>query len=245
MRLIERSLRPPMLIDCRDTLVPMLAAANPWATLGDYPPFVADVDKVVLAGLPKDKYELRLDVLPHVWHGNPLTARALLLMLNPGFSEQDLRDQAAPVLRDAVRLALSLQPTARFRPLTPELGTTSAALWWRQRLAPLVAALGPVGEETARAHLSDIEYFPYHSVSWRSPPHLPSQEFGFDLVQRAIDRGAVIVVMRGWERWRAAVPGLNGYPLGYRNNNPRQAAVSRRNLGDEPFDALVSALTAS
>jgi hypothetical protein len=95
----------------------------------------------------------------------------------------------------------------------------------------------------ARTHLSDIEYFPYHSVSWRSPPHLPSQDYGFGLVQRAINRGAVIVVMRGWERWRAAVPGLNGYPLGYRKPNPRQAVVSRRNLGDEPFDALVSALT--
>lgn len=223
----------------------MSVSENPWDSLGEESPYVANVDVAVVEALPQDKYALRLDVLPHVWHGNPMTARALLLMLNPGFSEQDLRDQAAPAFASAVRDALTLSPSARFWPLASELQGTSAALWWRPRLAPLVAALGPAGEEIARAHLSDIEYFPYHSASWRSPPRLPSQAFGFDLVERAMERGAVIVVMRGWARWTAAVAGLSTYPLGYRNPNPRQAAVSRRNLGNETFDALLSALTGS
>ena len=37
---------------------------------------------------------------------------------------------------------------------------------------------------------------------------------------------------------------MYGYQPDFRTLNPRQAAVSRRNLGDGPFDALVSALTA-
>jgi hypothetical protein len=163
-------------------------------------------------------------------------------MLNPGFSEQDIRDQTAPVFSAAVRSALALEPTARFWPLLPGLEGSSAAHWWKPRLAPLVAALGPDGAEVVRTHMSDIEYFPYHSVNWRSPPRLPSQDFAFGLVQRAIDRGAVIVVMRGWKRWCAAVPGLSDYPHGYQNPNPRQATVSRPNIGVVAFEALVSAL---
>jgi len=117
------------------------ASSNPWASLGHHQPFVAGVDKSILDCSKREAWSLRLDVLPHVWHGNPLTARALLLMLNPGFGEQDLRDQTAPAFSDAVRSALALEPTALFWPLSPE--DSSAAQWWRPRLAPLLAALGP------------------------------------------------------------------------------------------------------
>lgn len=165
----------------------MLTAANPWATVESDPPFIADVDRSVLDGLRQARFAVRLDGLPHVWHGNPSTARALLLMLNHGFSEQDLVDQATPVFMDAVRGALALEPTGRCWPLLPDLENSSAARWWRPRLAPLATALGPTGDAILRDHLCDIEYFPYHPVNWRSPPRLPSQEFGFGLVRQAMN----------------------------------------------------------
>ena len=156
-------------------------------------------------------------MLPHAWLGNPRDSRVILLQLNPGFSETDVDDERSiPAYRLIVRATLTLDGQAGFWPLDPRLATTSGAQWWRPRLRPLIEALGAGGEALVAAGLSVVEYFPYHSLSYQWPPRLPSQEFGFHLVREAAAAGAVVLVMRQWESWRAAVPEVIGYWLGPR-----------------------------
>jgi hypothetical protein len=213
---------------------------NPWLTLGDAPPFIAEVDRVILDDEHQTKYGLRCEVLPHAWLGNPLTARVLILQLNPGFGDADvINEERNPHYRPLIRESLALRESTTFWALDPRLADTGAGQWWRPRLRPLIAELN---EERVRERVAVVEYFPYHSVGYLWPPRLPSQDFGFSVVREAVSNGAVILVMRQWESWRAAVPQLIPYDKTFRNQHPRQAAISRSNLGNETFEAMLTAL---
>ena len=214
---------------------------NPWISIGENPPFIAECDRAILDEQHIAKYQLRSEVLPHAWIGDPRSATALLLQLNPGFAESDVVEEAKIVAyRPTVQQNLQLRGESRFWALDDELRETGAAKWWRARLRRL---LDTAGEETVRRRLAMVEYFPYHSVGYVWPPRLPSQNFGFALVRSAVSRGATIVVMRQWESWRAAVPDLIGYEGTFINPHPRQAAISLANLGPEAWGSLVEALT--
>lgn len=217
---------------------------NPWASLSQTPPYIAPADLRILDDDHQRRYGLRCNVLPHAWLGDPRSARAILLQLNPGFSENDVRDEARmPEYRKTVRSSLQLEKGTSFWPLDPELTSTGAAHWWRARLTPLAKRLGPSGWQLIQERLAVVEYFPYHSPTYRRPPRLPSQEFGFNLVRQGLECGALFLVMRQWESWRAAVPDLIDHPRVLLNRNPRQGAISEANLGTEVFGRLVAALS--
>ncbi len=218
-------------------------SGNPWASLDEAPPYIAVADRSILDDEHRRKYRLRCDVLPHAWLGNPRSAHAILLHLNPGFSERDVDDEVhIPEYRKTVRLNLSLENRTSFWALDPKLASTSAACWWRPKLRPLACGLGPSGWQLIQRRLAVVEYFPYHSVRYRWPPRLPSQEFGFDLVRLGLARGATVLVMRQWESWRAAVPELIDHPRVLLNPHPRQPTISEANLGTEIFRRLVTSI---
>lgn len=218
--------------------------SNPWASLGHTPPYIAAIDLPILDREHQHRYGLRCDVLPHAWLGDPRSARAVLLQLNPGFSERDVRDEARmPNYRTTVLSNLRLEESTSFWALAPGLEDTAAAHWWRPKLSRLAQSLGPPGWRLIHKELAVVEYFPYHSLRYRRPPRLPSQDFGFNLVREGLERGALFVVMRQWESWRAAVPDLIDHPRVFLNPHPRQAAISEANLGAEIFGRLVAALS--
>jgi hypothetical protein len=93
----------------------------------------------------------------------------------------------------------------------------------------------------ARSMLA-IEFHGYHSQSFEPIPiTLPSQWFGFSLVEQAIARGAT-VVMRGGRQWTVAVPALMAYERVVRLRSPQEAAISPRNCGDQGWEMVLHAL---
>ncbi len=70
---------------------------------------------------------------------------------------------------------------------------------------------------------------------------MPLPEYSFDLVRRALSRGAWIVLMRSKRLWFAAVPELASYPRLVRIRNAQSPVISPRNI-DGDFDALVKAV---
>ena len=99
--------------------------------------------------------------------------------------------------------------------------------WWCR-------AAGALMKESSRAalarELSSLEFFPYHSRSFgHAHLRLPSQEYTFGLLRKAIERGAVILLTRGESLWRGAVPELAGYPNCFRVKSWRSASISPRN----------------
>lgn len=90
-----------------------------------------------------------------------------------------------------------------------------------------------------------IEFHGYHSQKWKPlPAILPSQQYGFDLVSQAIDRGAVIVILRTEKPWKVAVPRLGSYARLAVAKVPLVSAVSRGNLQAPDFDMVCGVLGA-
>ena len=87
-----------------------------------------------------------------------------------------------------------------------------------------------------------VQYFPYHSKAFRALPRiLPSQTFSFRLVQEAIAKGKVIVVMRSRELWLNAVPALRNYPY-IELKFPRNPRIAPNHMADGEYERLVAAL---
>ena len=75
------------------------------------------------------------------------------------------------------------------------------------------------------------------------PITLPSQWFGFSLVEQAIARGATVVMTRGSRQWTVAVPALMAYERVVRLKSPQEAAISPRNCGDQGWETILDALS--
>jgi hypothetical protein len=136
-------------------------------------------------------------------HDAPL----VLLEGNPRLGDADSQTWTnREVVDRALESVTSAQGTSFFW-LHDGLEWTEGAKWWR----PRTAALRKVRADLANRILT-VEFHGYHSRNWQALPiTLPSQPYNFGLVEQAMDREAVIVVMRAWREWQVAVPGLARY----------------------------------
>ena len=215
---------------------------NPWVDLPVHAPFILRED---LPGIGRYDHahpnrQVRTNVLPVPFLGNPAGARVLLLSLNPGYSDQGARLLAENVCyADAHRRALLFSADPPFFYLSPEFADTSGYRWWSAKLSALIAR---VGRARVMADVSCIEYFPYASVAYHPfGEYLPSQYFGFHLVRQAMQNQKVIVIMRSVSRWLAAVPELTQYPY-MSTRNVRNPTISPGNIPDGRFEEIVRVL---
>jgi hypothetical protein len=170
----------------------------------------------------------------------PSHGDSVVVANNPGWHEAEIeQERTHPQYRETVRKALLLEPGVGFWPLRSELRYTSAADFWIPKLRPLREM---VDDRVIHERLTTVQFFPYHSGTDRNPPIVPSQQFTFALVRQALERGALVIVMRKWDAWRTAVPDLSSYPRLLRNPNPRQLAISPGNLGRDAFAEIVHAV---
>jgi hypothetical protein len=114
--------------------------------------------------------------------------------------------------------------------------------WWEKKLNALLNLNGLGRDQTARSLLC-IEYFPYHSRRFaHAKLKLQSQKFGFDLVRSAINRDAIVVIMRSKRRWLAEIPELGKHPRAFPLNSPQNVVISPGNCPEGKFDLIVSAI---
>jgi hypothetical protein len=114
--------------------------------------------------------------------------------------------------------------------------TTGGGRWWSKRLRRLseVTLWRQVGE-----CLMVLEFFGYHSRTWRSHPiPLPSQAFTFQLLREAMDRGCLIVITRCWTHWVWNVPELYTYERIIHLNSQRWVGLSPGNRLASDFERL-------
>lgn len=221
---------------------------NPWTATPPSPPYVLEADRPYVESwnqviaARRDHARLHLEVLPEPAAG-PRDAPLVLLNLNPGWSGTEPIDLLPPDRVAALRANLADDPADHIQPyLTDAFADTAGGQWGRRCLRQVVARSGIGYEDLARRVLS-VEFHGYHSEKWAPlPVTLPSQWYGFDLVTRAIERGAIIVVLRGGTHWDVAVPGLHGYPRRFSTNTARTALVSPGNLPKGVFDLVVDAI---
>src|SRR5437016_6285924 len=124
--------RPPHRDPARiaSSRLPFPPMDNPWASLGRTPPFVAPIDAGRVDDAFRRKYNLRCELLPLPFVGDPARAGVILLQLNPGYSELDEEDEAEiPEFADVLRSTLNLA-APEFMFLDRRFKRTSAAYWW-------------------------------------------------------------------------------------------------------------------
>jgi hypothetical protein len=203
---------------------------NPWLSLPETPPFVLVDDKHIISEV-KPHYQIHLEILPEPYTGNP-DANIILLNLNPGFYDRNEKF----VLGDAyfqktsrANLAYAWQEYP-FYLLDPGNSRSPGYEWYRKKFRRLIDQFGL---KKVAKEICVIEYFPYHSekkIGRRF--RIPSQAYSFYLVQEAMRRNALIILMRSRKEWQEAVPGLKSYHNYYVLINPRNPAISQNNCPD-------------
>ena len=207
---------------------------NPWQNLK--PLYVLPEDFAAIAH-HKNYSNLRLDTLPDQVIGGLDKAEVVFLLLNPGFEDKDITvNLTLPHFVEANRRNLTDPFRSPFYYFDGDLEQTGGYAWWRRILNRLIEA--GITESMLREKIMAIEYFPYHSISYKDLPIVPSQQVAFALVNEAIVRGKTIVIMRSKDLWYGAVPALEGYENKMIIKNPRAPYVSPKNLGDSNFEKV-------
>lgn len=205
---------------------------NPWMRLPKKPPYVLPADAFALKKFNDrvpDNYALHIDTkLPEPFLGDP-TAPVVLLNLNPRFAVGDqlyLEDPYAQALQlGNLRHAPAAYP---FYHLDPRMKHFGGATWWEPRLRELIRL---VGVETVANRVFCVEFFPYSSEEYRDMRSiLDCQRYGFHLVDQAIDRHALIVLMRSRKEWCEQVLRLATYDRLHACSSPRKPYINSRQL---------------
>lgn len=227
---------------------------NPWLSLPTRSPYVLQSDlasveafnaRIPVGGLARFDVD---DVVPEPYVGNVLTAPVIILQLNPGSCDEDIRAHANPHFRTALLNNLRHAPSPwPFYFLDPKSRDTHpGGRWWRGKLRQLTERL-PVEQVAQR--LAVVEWFPYKSARFKRGCRVASQEYGFWLVRRAIDRGALIVVSRAVRLWEKSVPELQSYARKLTLSSTQNVAVTPNNLKingvkcPKAWDMVIDSLT--
>lgn len=203
---------------------------NPWCSLRMNAPYVLDADVSAIDAFNRHAnpgHRLQTDVLPEPFIGR-MDAPIVLLSLNPGFDERACLTYADRYTREVWSKNVRHEPLLYpFYFLDPRFRDSGGAEWWKKKLKePIQLA----DEHTVASSILCIEYSPYPSRTFKEmPAPLESQRYGFALAEQAMDRGAVIVLMRGRRLWEGAIPRLMGYPQLYTLNSAQNVAISRNN----------------
>jgi hypothetical protein len=157
--------------------------------------------------------KILFDALPEPYIGNPDSAKVVLLGLNPGYSASDPYWHAKEDFRRALLLNLKHElKEYPFYPLNPAFRESGTGQWWRQHTAQLKDASG-LDEPTFAERIMVIEWFPYHSVSFKvSRVRFPSQRYSFDLAGEMLRRNRLLVGMRSKQLWTEVDTKLGDIP---------------------------------
>jgi hypothetical protein len=173
------------------------------------------------------------------YFGNP-DANLVLLYANPGLDPKQTKKEETPGLVELFDLARKhkLKGSEAFVFLREEFEGTPGFIWWEKTLKFVFKRFSePHSRERALRNIFSAEIHPYKSVKYgaltKKEGSFPSSEYTYHLVQRAIDRGAVILIARAKNEWFQAVPALTTYDNVIYLSSAQQSAISPNNAIDK------------
>jgi hypothetical protein len=180
------------------------------------------------------------ELMPEPFVGDP-AAPVVLLQLNPRASTNDVELHATKefqtLIRDSLAHRFGQYP---FYLLDPKLDLPGGD-YWKEKLRSLIRDCGDV---VVARRLAVVEFHGYQSKNFRSLARwpFPSSQYAIELVKRAIARSAVIVCMRGFERWSECVPELSRYDRVVQLKNRRNPCISAGNMTDREYSMIRQAI---
>ena len=191
---------------------------NPCELLPLSPPYFLPSERRVIDYInssAEDLHRIRAELMPEPYLGRP-DAPIVLLNLNPGFDEREIPfHNDDPYFMEICRSNLHHVPLEYpFYLLDPAASASLGHHWWLKKLRiPIETA----GLKQVAQKLLCVEYFPYHSKRFKPIKRtLESQRYSFYLVKKAIQRNALIIIMRSQGYWLKAIPELTSYSKMYR-----------------------------
>jgi len=214
---------------------------NPWIQLPTEAPYLlaCDRDAIIRFNVTaSNDHAIHTEMYPEPFIGLP-SAPILFLGLNPGALKAQLQPPTHPILLQAYTDNLHhIITDIPFYLLNPAIGG-GGYRWWTTKLRPL---LQRYGEHFLARHIFAVEYFPYHSYRWSyRVPFVESQYYTHYLIQHAMERNAVIIIMRSYKLWTHAIPDLASYAHMYKLNSPQNVIISPNNCPDG-FTKIVQVL---
>ena len=218
---------------------------NPWTALPKRLPYVLPMDRAAveahehrlsnLSSERQERFRLHTDLLPTPFIGDP-SAPIVLLSRNPSFHPNDEKNYEESEFRSTAMQ--NLKHKVPFFTIDSRFRHTASYRWWRSKLK----MIEDTDEETVARGVFCVQAFPYHSRNGfpSKIPVLPSQEYTNELLKKALDRGAFVVVMYDRTHWETAVPQLKNHQRTYGLKSPHKGTVSRGNINR--YDDLVAAL---
>jgi hypothetical protein len=178
---------------------------------------------------PSHAHYLHVDkILPEPFVGDR-QAPIVLLSNNPGAGSLELTYNLHP------RFVARMRDNYHHRPSDYPFGFLApdyegrGRVWWASKFKHLIKEFGEV---VVAGNVLNVPYFPYPSQRF---DHVRlcvrSQDYGFSLVRDAVERGAVVVLMRRRTRlaWFGAVPGLQEYRRLFEVAFPLNPVISPKN----------------
>ncbi len=224
---------------------------NPWTRLPKQPPYVLPEDRdAVLAAnaslneVERREYGYQLQLLPDPFIGD-LNAPFVMIYLNPGYTppatngtfNDDWWHANSIALQDAYRNNFAQRPLRYpFFFLDPAFRNSPGGEYWNRHLREL---LNYCDQGQLANNLLVMDYFPYHSKSYKMLCTVPSQKFVIEHLRSAMERGAEILLMRSESALRKAVPQLAEYDY-LRANSAQSGYVTRNNVPG--FDRIIKAV---
>ena len=191
-----------------------------------------------------DRYKIHTKIMPAPFMGNVLESPIVLLTLNPGYDEKEADKEYYDRFKSYWKNEIQHIPSIPELPLfclNDEYIKYSD--YWMNKLKPLITV---TSKKKVAENISVIQYFPYHSKKYKNIPkrildgYLNSQEYNFHLVRKAIDRKALIIVLRSKRLWFEAVPQLNNKRTRF-TRSYQNPILSKNNLL-ETFEDVVTIL---
>ena len=223
---------------------------NPWTEI-NWKSTIADCDKTIISPAYCVIKGIDITNLPEPFSGN-INSHVVCLNLNPGIGKCDVCytfDKA--FLSETIRtLSQDLNsPKTQdqymwFIDIRCQKGVLhDGCEWWKKRTKDIAKAISPIP-----LNMFVIEYFPYHSQHSFSFPSLPSDEYRNDLIDDALNKGKLIVIMRGERLWygiqdRSIGQRLRNYPNLIVLSNPRYVSFTQNTMNESDWKRLICELS--
>ena len=181
-----------------------------------------------------ETYKVHTEIMPAPFMGNVLTSPIVLLTLNPGYDEKEEEknyyNEYKLYWKNEIQHIHSVPELPLF---CLEDKYVEYSDYWLKKFMSLISVSS---KEKVAQNISIIQFFPYHTKKYKNIPkrllkgYLESQDYNFELVKQAIERKAIIIILRSKKLWFEAIPDLDNERTRF-TNSALNTIQSEKNLG--------------
>lgn len=219
---------------------------NPWLNIS-WQNTVASIDSSTITPAFCAQHGIDITDLPGPYMGD-INSNVVVLSLNPGISPYNkcfIGDtHYEKLMQDTLKHSINRHVMIYDNILCNHNGKVlyPGCDWWRKRTKVLCRIIYP-----KKLNIFVLEYFPYHTVKTINFPKLSSVYYRNYLLEQAIKKNKLIVIMRGAEKWYGIQDNDLGKRLKDHNNkitlkNPLCTYLTPGNMAPQEWNRLIAAL---